>query len=122
TEHLEAELGSHLLEQSHAAVAAVPEVEVGADDHELRAETFDEHLPHEVLGRLAAARLVEGEDHGAVEESGLAEELDLLVQRREQLRRTLRPHDLRGMAIEVRHTASRPRAVASSRTSRSTAW
>ena len=43
-EHLEAELGAHLLEQAHVAVAPVPEVEVGADDDEPGAEPADQHL------------------------------------------------------------------------------
>ena len=53
-EHLEVELGAHLLEQPHVAVAAVTEVEVGADDDEPRAQAVDEHLAHELLGGLAA--------------------------------------------------------------------
>jgi hypothetical protein len=99
-EHLEAELAAHLLEQAHGAVAAVAEVEVGADDHQPRAEALDEHLSDEVLGGLLTARLVEGEDHGAIEISRRAEELDLLLERREQLGRALRPHDLGRVAVE----------------------
>src|SRR5262249_39987766 len=82
---LEPELAAHLLEQPHAAVTAIAEVEVDADDDESGAETPDEHLTHEVLGRLVAARVVEVQDHRAVEESRLAEELDLLLECGEQL-------------------------------------
>ncbi len=66
-EHLEPELGAHLLEQADVAVAPVPEVEVGADDDEAGTEPPDEHVAHEVLGRLLAAGLVEGEHARRVE-------------------------------------------------------
>src|SRR5262249_33196666 len=64
------------------------------------AETPDEHLTHEVLGRLVAARVVEVQDHRAVEESRLAEELDLLLECGEQLRSALGPHHLRRVTVE----------------------
>src|SRR5262249_59429447 len=99
-EPLEPELAAHLLEQPHAAVTAIAEVEVGADDHESGAETPDEHLTHEVLGRLVAARVVEVQDHRAVEEARLAEELDLLLECGEQLRSALGPHHLRRVTVE----------------------
>ena len=81
-EHLEAEVGAHALEQRDVAAAAVPEVEVGADDHEPGAEQADEHLVDEVLGRLLAAALVELEHAHDVEQRRADEQLELVVERR----------------------------------------
>src|SRR5262249_50321174 len=96
----EAELGAHALEQRDVAATAAPEVEVGADDDELRAGALDECLAREVLGRFAAAGLVEVQDETAVEQAGRGEQLELLVECGEQLRRRLRANDLRGMPVE----------------------
>ena len=81
-------------------MAPVAEVEVGADDDEPGTEPADEHLAHEVLGRLLAPGLVEGEDARRVEVAGRVEQLQLLVERREQLRRRLGAHDLGRVAVE----------------------
>ena len=54
-EHVEAELGAHLLEHRDAAAAVAAEVEVVADDDGRGAEAADEDLPDEVLRRLAAS-------------------------------------------------------------------
>ena len=78
------------LQQRDVAVAPVAEVEVGADHHEPRAEHAGEHLAHEVFGRLLAARLVEREHEALVDRAGGLEQLELLVERREQLRRRTR--------------------------------
>ena len=69
------------------AVPPVPEVEVVADHDEARAEHAGEHFAHEVFGRLLAARLVEREHEALVDRAGRLEQLELLVERREQLRR-----------------------------------
>ena len=79
---LEPEVGAHSLEQRDVAAAPVAEVEVGADDDEPCAEQADEHLVHEVLGRLLAAALVELEHADDVEQRGADEELELVVERR----------------------------------------
>src|SRR5260370_40155222 len=81
---LEAELGAHLLEQVHRPVATVAEVEVRADHDEARPQPRHQHVPHEALGGLAAARLVEGEHDRGVEVAGGAEQLELLLERGEQ--------------------------------------
>ncbi len=99
-EDLEPELGTHLLEELHGAVPPVAEVEVGTDDDESRREALDEHLADELLGRLAAARLVEGEDAREVDEPGRGDELELLVEHRQHLRRALGTHDLGRMTVE----------------------
>ena len=99
-EHLETEIGTHLLEQRDVSTPLVPEVEVGADHHEARVQQADEHLVHEVFGALAAAGLVEREHETEVEQTGLVEQLEPVLQRREELRRGAGPHDLRGMAVE----------------------
>ena len=78
----------------------MPEVEVGADDHEARAEQTDEHLVHEVLGRLLAAPLVEPQHAHDVEQPCADEQLELVVERGQQGRRRLGSHDLRRMAVE----------------------
>ena len=77
------------------AAASAPEVEVGADDDEARAGAVDEHLVHEVLGRLTTALLVEVQHEAAVDVPGAREQLELLLEGGEQLRRRLGPHDLR---------------------------
>ena len=64
---LEAEVGAHLLEQGDVALALVAEVEVLPHDHDLGAEAVDEHLLHELLGRLLRAGLVEGDHEAAVD-------------------------------------------------------
>ena len=99
-DHLETEVGAHPLEQRDVAAAAMPEVEVGADHDEPGAEQADEHLVDEVLGRLLAASLVELEDAHDVEERRADEQLELVVERREQRGRRLRAHDLRGVTVE----------------------
>ena len=66
------------------------------------AEAADQHLAHEVLGRLAAAGLVEG-DHEAVVDAGGGQQLELLVEVGEQAGRRLGPHHRRGMAVEGDH-------------------
>ena len=122
TEHLEAELGAHALQQRDVAVAPVPEVEVGADDHEARAEHAREHLAHEVFRGLLAARLVEREHEALVDRAGRFEQLELLVERRQQLGRRPGPDDLGGMPVEREHGRAQPARRARSCTSRSTAW
>ena len=102
-EHLEAELGAHALEQRDVAVAPVAEVEVVADHDEARAEHAREHLAHEVFGRLLAARLVEREHEAFVDGAGRVEQLELLVERREQLRRRAGAHDFGRMPVEGEH-------------------
>ena len=92
------------------AVAAVAEVEVGADHDEPRAEHAGEHLAHEVFGRLLAARLVEREHEALVDRAGGLEQLELLFERREQLRRRSGPHDLGRVAVEGEHGRARGRA------------
>ena len=78
------------LSKRHVAVAPVAEVEVVADHDEPRAEHAGEHLAHEVFGGLLAARLVEREHEALVDRAGRVEQLELLVERREQLRRRAR--------------------------------
>ena len=87
------------------------EVEVDTDDHEPCRDAADEHLAHEILGRLPAARLVEAQHVAGVEVAGGVEQLELLVQRREQLRRRVGPHHLGGMAIEGDADRGQPAGV-----------
>ena len=99
-EHLEAEVLAHLLEQRDVAAAPVPEVEVGADHDDPGPQQPDEHLAHELLGGLVAALLVEAQHAHDVEQRERFEQLELLVERGQQLRRGLRPHDLGRMPVE----------------------
>ena len=110
-EHLEVQLRAHALQQRDVAVAAVPEVEVGADHHETRAEHTREHRGDEVFGGFLAARFVEREHEAFVDGIGAFEQLQLLIQRGEQLRRRTRPHHLRGMAVEREHGGCEPARV-----------
>ena len=103
TQDLEAELGAHPLEQRDVAVTLVPEVEIGADDDQPRAEHTGQHLADEVFGRLLAARLVEREHEAFVDRSRRVEELQLLVEGRQEFRRRRGAHDLGGMTVEREH-------------------
>ena len=118
---LESEVGTHALEQRDVAAAAVTEVEVGADHHEPRAEQPDEHLVDEVLGRLLAAALVElaaRRRRRAVPAPTSSSSLwsSVVSSAGAVSGRTT----CAGCRSKVTHTASRPRASASSRTSWST--
>jgi len=103
TQHLEAELGAHALQEGNVAVAPVAEVEVGADDHQPRPEHARQQLGDEVFGRLLAARLVERQDEALVDRSGRFEQLQLLLQCRQQLGRGSRSDHLRRMTVEREH-------------------
>ncbi len=100
TEHLEAELRAHAVQQRDVAAAAVTEMEVGADDHEPRAHQVGEHLAHELLGRFARALLVERQHTALVEISRRREQLELLFERREELGGRFGPHHLGRVAVE----------------------
>ena len=79
-------------------------MEVGADDDEPRARsTLAEQLLDELLRRFLAARLVEREHDAFVDRAGGFEQLELLIERGEQLRRRLGPHDLGRMTVEREH-------------------
>src|SRR5690606_26722466 len=86
-------------QQVDVAAAAVPEVEVLADDDDPGVEAVDQHLADEVLGRLAAAGLVEGDDQ-AVVDPRLGQQLELLVEVGEQPGRRLGSHDRGRVAVE----------------------
>ena len=90
-EHLEAELGAHALQQRHVAVTAVPEVEVGTDDDEPRAQHAREHLARRTPRRspCCAPRRTCSTTHSSTA-SGRVEQLELLFERRQQARRRLR--------------------------------
>ena len=77
----------------------VAEVEVLAHDDDLGVEAVEEHLAHEVLGRLLGPRLVE-RDHEAEVDAGLGQQLELLLEVGEQPRRGGRPHDRGGVPVE----------------------
>jgi hypothetical protein len=83
---LEAEVRAHLLEQGDVAAALVAEVEVGPDHDHARPQQADEHLADELLRGLVAALLVEAEHADDVEQADVGEQLELLVERRQQLR------------------------------------
>ena len=96
---LEAEVGAHRRQQGDVAPALVAEVEVVADDHDLRAEALDQHLSHELLGRLLGPGLVEGQHDDVVDARGL-QQLDLVLVAGELPRRRLRADDLGRVAVE----------------------
>jgi len=62
-------------------------------------EAVDQDLLDEVLGRLLAPGLVEG-DHQAVVDPGVGEELELLLEVRQQPGRRLGAHDRGRMPVE----------------------
>ena len=98
-EHLEAGLGTELAQEGDVAPALMAEVEVLADDHGAGAETPDQHLRDEVLGRLGGAGLVEVHDRGDVEPGGV-QQLQLLVEVGELGRGRFRPHDEGRVLVE----------------------
>ena len=103
TQHLEAELGTHALQEGDVAVAPVAEMEVGADHDQPRAEHARQQLGDEVFGRLLAARLVEREHEALVDRAGRFEQLELLVEGRQQLGRRSRPDHLGRVTVEREH-------------------
>ena len=77
-------------------------------------ELTDEDLLDELLRGLVAALRVEAEHADRVDEAGGLEQLELLLERREQLRCRLGSHDLRRMTVEGDHRGlevARPREV-----------
>ena len=64
---------------------------------------LDEQLFDELLGGLLAARRVEREHEAYVDGAGRVEQLELLLEGRQQLRRRVGPHDLGRMAVEGEH-------------------
>ncbi len=99
---LEAVLVSHPPKQLHVALAPVAEVEVLADHDQARPEARDEHLGHELLGRLVRPLLVEGDHDGPVDPD-LLEQFELLFEVTEKLRCRLGTHHHRRMAVEGDH-------------------
>ena len=102
---LEAQLVAELAEQRHVALPLVAEVEVLAHDHDPGVEAVGEHLAHEVVGRLLAAGLVEGDDQAVVDAGG-AQQLELLVEVGQQPGSRLGPHDRGGLPVERDHRAA----------------
>ena len=118
---LEAGLGAELAQQGDVAPAMVAEVEVLADHHGAGAQAPDEHLGHELLGRLGGAALVEVHDGGDVEPGG-GQQLQLLLEVGELRRGRLGPHDRRPGGLSNVTTADRAsRSAARRRTSSMTA-
>ena len=107
---LEAQLGPHPPQQADVARPAVAEVEVLAHHHLPGPQAARQHLADEVLGRLPAAGLVEG-DHQAVVDAGVGQQLQLLVEVGEQAGRRLGPHHRRRVAVEGDHRGGQPPLV-----------
>ena len=72
------------------------------------AEHPGEQLRDEVFGRLLAARLVEREHEAFVDRTRGLEQLELVVERRQQLRRRAGAHDLGRMTVEGEHGRREP--------------
>ena len=90
------------IEQAHVAVAVAAEVEVLPDHDHLDGEPLDEHPLDERLRRLLRLDLVEAQHHGPVE-TGRGEQLEALLERRQQRRRRLRAHHRGGVPVERQH-------------------
>ena len=105
--HLEVPLGPELAQHGDVAFAAAAEVEVLADDDDRRVEAVDQHATNEMRRLLARLRLVEVDDDGRVE-ARRREQLELLVEIGQQLRRRLGPNDRRRMTIERHHGRACP--------------
>ena len=104
---LEAVLGPEPAQELDVAPAAVPEVEVLPHHDQARLQLLDQHLLHEVLGRLVRPRLVEGHHHRPVD-AALGQQLELLLQAGQLLGRRLRPHHVGGVAVEGDHDGGEP--------------
>ncbi len=86
--HVEPGMRADLLQQVDVAEPALAEVEVLADDNRFGPEAADEHRIDELLGRLTGPRFVEGnDDHGV--EPGVGQQLDLVIETRQQFGRQL---------------------------------
>ena len=100
---LEAELRAHQLEQRDVAVAAITEMKIRTDHYEPSVQRAREELLDELLRRFLASRGVERQDETLVDVARRLEQLDLLLEGRQQLRRRVGPNDLGRVAIEREH-------------------
>ena len=89
-----------MLEQGDVAAAALPEVEVGADHHDPRAAASTSTSRTKSSAVSDRALGVEAQHEAAIEIPGGVEELELLLEGVEHLRRRLRAHHFGGMAVE----------------------
>src|SRR5579859_4374332 len=94
---VEAILRAHPLEKGYVALSPVPEMEVVANDHGLGLHAADQQLGDEVLRRLLGPLPVEM-DHQCVVHPCRSEQLELLVEVRQQAWRGLWTHDEIGRA------------------------
>lgn len=102
---------AHLIQQRHISSPLMAEVEVRSDHHDPRRQSFDEHVTNEVLGRLHCTFLVEVQDEAQVQQLGLIEKLQALLQGRQEFRCGLGPHDLSRVTIERDESSVEPTSV-----------
>ena len=117
---VEAQLGAHAAQQRHVALAAVAEMEVLAHDHGPGVEMARQHLSRSPRPTPATAP-VEAHDQRVVD-AGRGQQLELLVEVGQQLRRRLRPHDRGRVAVEGHDRRRAPSSAAMARTWPITCW
>ena len=96
---LEAQLFAHRTQPVDVALAVAPEVEVLADDHRTGVQCVGEDLAHEVVGGGERSVVVEVHDIDHVDTVDV-EQLELLVERHEDLGCVLGPQHQRRVDVE----------------------